>query len=510
VRIPFPERIAMDRVAIFAALLFLVQLAEGTHLYFCAGSAAFLVLAALTFNAAGGLTRPSGAYVFFYCVLVVVLGLGYKAVLGEPADSNLHDPQTTIEVYVASIAVMLPAVIVSRRLSRRRGLFQDSLPEYDMYCSCIGCIVFGAGGAYLISVVDTNGATLNKVFTQLNQLLPLGIIIGVMYEVRRSGGARSINLPVAFTMVYTFLSYGVLALSKQGMLTPLYCWLIPVCALRFRLSILQLIACLIGVLIVFQYLVPYSQYGRRLFNGNPSISQRSDLAVRLLSHPERTRQLYLTNQTPGDVGYHYFNSPQGLWDRLNFIAIDDSLIDLTDRGVVFGFEPIAEAFVNAVPHFILPNKPTLNFGNTYAHEFAALSEDDTTTGIAYSPSSEAYHLGRWMGVLVAAPLIWLLLFVVLDSLLGDIRTTPWGLLALALISHIAPEGGITGAIYLLTYGTAIFAFCALFAKWVAPAFAILLLGRNSRLHRQAGLLPALAPRGRGRATRLRVSKDVSA
>ena len=493
-RIPFPERIAIDGVAIFAALLFIVQLAEGTHLYFSAGSAAFLVIAALAFNAAGGLTRASGAYVFFYSVLVVVLGLGYKALLGEPADSNLRDPQTTIAVYVAGIAVMFLAVTISRRLSRRRGLLQDLLPESDMYRSCVGCMVFGIGGAYLISVFDTNGATINKAFTQLNQLLPMGIILGVIYEVRRSGGTRSVNLPVALAMAYSFF-FGVVTLSKQGMLTPLYCWFIPVCALRFRLSILQLTSCLLGVVIVFQYLVPYSQYGRRFVGGNASTSQRLDLAVRLLSHPERTRQLYLANQTPADVGAHYFNSSEGFWDRLNFIAVDDSLVDLTDRGSIYGFAPIAQSFVNAVPHFILPNKPTLNFGNSYAHELGGLSDEDTSTGISYSPTSEAYHLGKWMGVLVAAPLIWLLLFVVLDSLLGDIRTTPWGLLALALISHLAPEGGVTGAIYLLTFGTAIFTFCALFAKWVAPTFAMLVLGRDRRLaQRQPILLPALAPR----------------
>jgi hypothetical protein len=316
-----------------------------------------------------------------------------------------------------------------------------------------------------------------------------------MYEIRRSGGTRSVNLPIVLAMAYSFFFFGVIALSKQGMLTPLFCWFIPVCALRFRLSILQLTSCLLSVLIVFQYLVPYSQYGRRFVVGNTSTSQRMDLAVRLLSHPERTRQLYLANQTPADVGAHYFNSAQGFWDRLNFMAVDDSLIDLTDRGRVYGFAPIAQSFVNAVPHFIFPNKPTLNFGNSYAHELGGLSDEDTSTGISYSPTSEAYHLGTWMGVLVAAPLIWLLLFVVLDSLLGDIRTTPWGLLALALISHLAPEGGVTGAIYLLTFGTAIFTFCALFSKWVAPAFAMLVLGRDRRrAQRQLILLPALAPR----------------
>src|ERR1035437_9070281 len=63
--------------------------------------------AALYFSAAGGLTRASGAYVFFYSLLVVIVGICYKAYLGEPAQSNLRDPRTDIEIYVGSITAML-------------------------------------------------------------------------------------------------------------------------------------------------------------------------------------------------------------------------------------------------------------------------------------------------------------------------------------------------------------------------------------------------------------------
>ncbi|MDA4132524.1 MAG: hypothetical protein OK454_05280, partial [Thaumarchaeota archaeon] len=73
-RIPFPERIPIDRVTVFAILLFVIQQLEHTPLYFSAGSVAFIILAAIAFNTAGGLTRTSGAYVFFYSLLVVIVG----------------------------------------------------------------------------------------------------------------------------------------------------------------------------------------------------------------------------------------------------------------------------------------------------------------------------------------------------------------------------------------------------------------------------------------------------
>jgi hypothetical protein len=476
VRIPFPERVPIDRVALFAVALFMVQWLEGTALYFRFGCAVFILVAAFAFNTAGGLTRASGAYVFFYSVLVVIIGVCYKAFLGEPGQSNLLDPRTTIEVYVGGITAMLAAVIVSSRFRRKSGLLQNLLTESQMYRSSVGCIVFGATGGILVGML---GQALGSAFTQLNQLIPLGIIIGVMYEVRRSGGTRSLNLPMLLAGIYCFLFYGVIGFSKQGMLLPMVCWFFPVCALRFRLSALQVFSGLVAVFIVFYYLVPFAQYGRSQIEESQSVGDRAALAVTLLEHPNQTKRSYEEVQTSGGGLGDYYNTPQGFWDRLQFVSIDDALINLTDtQDKTVGLAPIRAEFINAIPHIFWPGKPEFNFGNFYAHELGELAPDDTATGISFSPTSEAYHMEKWVGVLVVAPLLWFLLFVVFDSLFGDLRTTPWGLLVIAMFSHSAPEGALTGAIYLLTFGTEALVFCAFFATWIAPIFAIPILGPN--------------------------------
>jgi len=95
VRIPFPKRLPLDRVALFAAALFAIQQFEGTALYFSVGCTAFILIAALAFNVGGGMTRIAGVYVFFYATLDVIVGLCYKAYLGEPAQSNLLEPTRT-------------------------------------------------------------------------------------------------------------------------------------------------------------------------------------------------------------------------------------------------------------------------------------------------------------------------------------------------------------------------------------------------------------------------------
>ena len=80
-RIPFPERVPVNRVAIFAVALFAIQRLEGTPVYFSTGCAVFILISAFAFNAGGGLTRTAGAYVFFYSTLVVIVGVVYKAFL---------------------------------------------------------------------------------------------------------------------------------------------------------------------------------------------------------------------------------------------------------------------------------------------------------------------------------------------------------------------------------------------------------------------------------------------
>lgn len=472
-RIPYPERISLWGAAVFATLLFLVQQMEGTALYFSAGCAAFILIATLAFNIAGGLTRASGAYIFFYAVLVFIVGVTYKAWLGEAAQTNLRAPKTDILVYLGGISGMLVAALISRAIRPRKPLLKNVLPDRAMFRASVGCIVFGIVGGSLIPLLGEGSSRLNSAFTQLNNLVPLGIIIGVVYEIRSSGGRRSINLPVLMGATYYFLYYGIINLSKQGMLTPIVCWALPVCAMRYRLTVLQLMTLAAGVFLTFYLLVPYSQYTRRIIPGTASTSQRVAVAEKLFSDPAEIRRGY-QEDTP--AGVSYYNTAQGFWDRLNLIYIDDAVNNITDEGRVFGLYPVVFSLLNTIPHVFWPGKPSISFGNLYAHEIDLLSPGDTTTGVSFSPTAEAYHMRKWLGLLVVAPLLWLMFFAVYDLVIGDLRSTPWGLLVLVLLAHTAPEGALTGNVLLVSFYLEALVFCAFFAAWVAPYVAILVLG----------------------------------
>ena len=123
-----------------------------------------------------------------------------------------------------------------------------------------------------------------------------------------------------------------------------------------------------------------------------------------------------------------------------------------------------------------------------------LGDEDRTTGISFSPVGEAFHIGRWTGIFIVAPILWIMLFTLFDSLCGDARKSPWGLLAIVLFAHIAPEGGLAGVIYMLWYGAIGIVFAALAAAYVMPILGTLFSGRERMDSRRAATVRSIPRR----------------
>jgi hypothetical protein len=478
VRLPFPERVPIMYAFLFAAGLSAIQLSEGTNPAFSLGCFGFIVIAAVAFNFAGGFSRPSGAYVFFYATLTIIVGICWKAFLGEPADSNLEDPLLIIYAFLASICMVFVAVLISRKLVTKRAILGGLVNDGNMQTATIGCLITGLILTVILMFSPVEGGSVLSALNQLNRFLPMAVILGVIHVIRRSGGTRSVSLPVLLAAGFMFAG-GILSFSKEGMLAPIACWVIAASSQRYRVSRSQLIGGILVVIFIFRYLVPYSQYGREFhedtFSGNLSAS------ISMLSNLQNVREQYLLTSEEAseeeDMAISgYYNTPQGFFDRLQVFAIDGALIVHTQQFGALGYYPIIEGFENLLPHFIWKDKPFLRFGNMYAHELGLLAEDDTSTGISFSPTAEAFHLGGWTGIFLLAPALWILLFVVFDSLCGDVRRSPWGLLASVSFGHLAPEGGLNGIIYCIGYLNVAIIFAALMGAYLMPIIGTLFIG----------------------------------
>ncbi len=472
----------MYYVGVFATLILLLQQLDHTNLYFSACCFLFIVVSGLTFNLAGGMATPSGGYVFFYSVLTVIVGLVWKTVLGEPAESNLLEPRLTIEVYLGGICAMLAAVLVGRRLTRKRPLLEGLATLDNMQAASTGCLIFGLTLFVLASLIPQRNGTLFSALLQINRFTELAILLGVTYQIRKSGGRSSINVPVIAATSVLWINGGLLSFSKQAMFTPLVCWTLAAGAQRYRISRAQAIGGSVFLVFMFTFMVPYAQYGRSQTNG--TFSGNASTSIQLLSNLGAVRERYAENQRANlaETRSGYFNTPQGFFDRLQMMYPDSTLIEETERLGQYGLFPILADFSNLIPHVFWPSKPVYNWGNIFSHDtlIPTISEEDQSTGISFSPTGEAYRLLKWPGVLVLAPVIWTMTFVWFDSLCGDVRRSPWGLLALTLFAHNAPEGMLDGCVYMMGYGAIAIIFAAVMTAYVMPHVGTMFAGPGGR------------------------------
>lgn len=481
VRLTLPSRIPMSYVIVFASLLLLMQQVDHTNPFFSVCCFLFVVVAGIAFNLAGGLVNPSGGYVFFYALLTVIVGLVWKTVLGEPAQTNLLEPRLTIEVYLGGICGMLVAVVVSRRLTRKRAILANLSNLNNMQSASTGCLILGLSLYVLAQYVQRQNGTIFSALLQVNKFNEMAILLGVTYQIRKSGGRSSINVPAILATLVLWIDGGLLSFSKQAMFTPFICWALAAGAQGYRISKAQVLGGILVLVFMFRFMVPYAQYGRS--QSANSLSGNIDVSIRLLSDLGSVRERYLGNERAGlaETRTGYYNTPQGFFDRLQMMFPDSTLVESTERLGQFGMFPILTDFENLVPHVLWASKPVVKWGNVFAHDtLTPLDEEDETTGISYSPTGEAYRLAKWTGVLVLAPVIWTMTFVWFDSLCGDVRKSPWGLLALTLFAHNAPEGMLDGCIYMMGFGAFSIIFAALSAAYVLPHVGTLFSGPGGR------------------------------
>jgi len=490
VRLQLPLQISLTKTLIFAVSLFCVQQFEHTSLAFSLLFFGFVVMGNLAFNAGGGFSRASGAYVFLFVMLVCLIGVTWKAVLGEPADSNLRSPVLTMGCYTASMLMLLLVILANKKITgNAQGLAPGGL---DYTLSALGCVILGIVLVVLNSTVGAEPGSLLSILNQLTQFFPLAIILGTIGAVRDSNGRRSVNFISGAAMVIV-MGGSMLEFTKQGMFTPIVCWLLSVCFAHFRLRWIHYLV--IAAFTVFGFtIVPLIAEGRDSAPDGANYAQRAAIVYHILTHlAEAKQQENETNDNirAAQIMTGYYDSTQGFIERLSIIPIDDAFFNYTAKGNYIGYNAILLYYENFIPHFILPDKPQPYNGNYYAHEIGGfLAPDDFSTGVSFSPVAEAFHVDGWTGIFLLLPAIWLSLFVSVDYICGDLRNSPWGLLVVVLFAHAAAESLLGSLIYISVYGNLGIVLAILFCTRFTPVLGQLFYGNQRK---QPEPVPALRP-----------------
>lgn len=504
-RIPVVQNIRIRHAAIAATLLITLQQIEHTGLLFSLLCGLYVLLSVLAFNAAGGLVYASGCWIFANAVLTAILALFWKAcVTLEPGDSNLRVPVVTLSMYCAGMFAVGCSAALVRRIRPRNGVLADMGFGDTMRKAALGSFILGVT-IQLVIIFYGSGeeGSLASAVRQINYFPQMAILLATFHQVKKTNGKSSTNALVWVAILWAFF-FGVISFSKEGMLGAPVTWFAAAVIAGKNFTRKQLLLLALMVVFVQMYLVPFSQVGRnsRLEEGTFGDVVRN--ALPLFLDLQGTRTVFLEGEkeaevNPGDEP-HFFNRPQGFLDRLNMLAPDDALAEYTEQGNLSGLQITQIAFLNIIPHFIWKSKPFYYVGNMYARDIGMVGDEDYGTGVSFSPAGDAFHQDKWIGVLAVLPLIMVFTFLVMDSLGGDLRKSPWGLLFAVISAHAAPEGMIGGQVWISTYAALGVTLVALISKYVLPVVtgAITNMDRT-RVRRGMDFRPALVPRRSGSA-----------
>lgn len=479
-RLALPDRVPILLVIVYGMLMFTVQQAEHTMILFSLLYFAFVVLSAVAFNFAGGFDRVIGAYIFWFSLLICIVGVTWQAVLGEPGESDLQDPLLLMTAYIGSMAMLIVITAILKRVDvRPYAAGSEKRTGHLSYTSAgLGCIIFSLVIETLASLFGSAPGSALSALRQLDVFLVLGIILATIGTIKDSDGLRTMNAINSFAMA-ELLWQGMLAFSKQIMMTGPVCWLVAATYMRLRLRAVHVVAIIVVGILNFTVFTTLSQ-SRDLAIPGSSYIQGTELIVRLLSNYGSLRAHAQGVQDAGVGPHDYFRTPQNsLIDRLNMIGPDDALVSYSSKVEPLGLEPVKNDYINLIPHFLYKNKPETLSGNYYAHEVGGyLAADDLTTGISFSPVGEAFRLEGWWGIFGLLPFVWLLLFMSIDAVCGDIRRSPWGLLVVVYFAHAAPESLVAGLIYYTGFGNYGLLFAIIFCSKFAPVIGTLLYGQQ--------------------------------
>ena len=453
-KVSLPSRVPMTWVVSFVLVLACVQLAEGTPVALSFTGCAFIVVGSLAFNLTGGLQFPSGAYVFFNAMFSCVVGMIAKALLGEALQTNLIGAQHTLSVYLVGMCAMLAAVLLNRRFRRKKPLLSDRLNSTQINSIAVGCLLLYVLPIYILPPQWAG------TYNQFDYFQFLAIMLPVHQLARDTDGRRTFNWISFSVWLYITVRFGIFVFSKEGMFAPSAAWAIAAVAGGYRVSLKKGIILGFTAFTAAVFLTPFSQLGR-VYREEENVV---GIAINMLLHPVETRALYedVTSQgiVQGGGAAHWFDSPEGLLDRLTVVPVDDVLIYVTDHGQPGSMEILESYFTNLIPRYLYPGKPTFLVGNLYGHEIGALAAEDTSTGVSFSAYADAYHVDRWEGVAIILPCLFFMLFFVADSLVGTIRQTRWSLLYFVWFAHQGAEGLMNA----LVYGAGTFTFAVVLAQ----------------------------------------------
>jgi len=439
-RIPFPKTIPLRPLLVILTIILCIQLIEGTDPAFAVLMLVAQLAAAITFNHLGGMTHMAGAFCLFAILPAVTVPEISHLFLGQSGDFKMVHPLTTAGVCaVFFVCVMISGLLVSSMSHPVAFLdhIRFSILELRIVSalSCVFAIYIAFEMLTLKTPVEDGSlqAALNHFYPLL---LAISIMMATYVRIATTDGESVMNWYIAFLLILAIVP-GIMSASKEGMLTPLLCWIVVVASSRHRFSWFGILGLAAGLYVVLIFVYPFSQNARFLVRTAATLSERTSIIIEFIRDPSQFPD-FISEESGESSGFGPSSSKVNIIARYSVLQSIDMLIDADQRLGYTSIERYTPVLVSVVPHAIWPNRPAPITSNELGHKAGfAMDANDTTTGIAIGSPALFFDLGGWLALIVYTLLSFTIFFLVTVRIVGSSFGSIWGLVITGTEANLA-------------------------------------------------------------------------
>ncbi|HVB81193.1 MAG TPA: hypothetical protein VNE82_14740 [Candidatus Binataceae bacterium] len=361
-------RIFFDALAAGFVLLLIAQLAVGTSVYFAAGVFVTLMIVVFTWRFLG-IGNVAGLLIAVMATNYLVVSQILKTLYGQPGDSNLGAPDTTILVLLVGFsATCAAAILVTTLIGKRRVIAVDPSPTVLLY---LRNITLGIGLVFVIynRIADsgTDGSAqyggFYAISHQFSGIIALPILAETWRLLMLSKGQRSLSV-FNIALMIAIAVFGFISNTKEGTIAPFVLYLATTVAYRCYVTRGQIITAIAGAIVFVFLLYPAVQIMRsdRTATGITA-ETATEFVETTLSDPLaffRRFQQFQAVIPPNDLftqSLAYLGTYDELTGRFLLIANADVVVNAVNADGPFGIGLWTMGIEQAVPTVLYPDKP---------------------------------------------------------------------------------------------------------------------------------------------------------
>lgn len=453
-----PQNVVPLLLFIATGILFIGQLILGTSIYFSLGVYLSLIVTIITLSIIG-FTSIAGMLIEYCIFRFLIFSQIAKTLYGQPGDSNLMAPDTTISVLlIGTTSICVAAILVSRFLRGSALIQQKVSPEILVHVRDISFVL----GIICLAVIEFGSQTesgegsyggISGLAHQFSGVANLSVLAEAWRVLTVSEGRRSTSFRL-YLILGVLTACGIAAGSKTSIAMPFLTYALGCFAFRRSVTKPQILLgasiMVFGILILY----PLTNLSRNYISVTGSrVAAVGELLDRILDDPgylfnewNVIKSQPILERSLMQQGLYYLGVDDPLLERFLLIANTDVIVNAVNTDGPFGFEAVVgHGFELVLPTFLAPNKTRVDIGDQITWYYGL-----STPGVLGFPTigffASCYATLEWLGIIVIPLLIMIPLFLEVQLFGAGVFGNVFGVYLLLENFHSFGEMGVESGI----------------------------------------------------------------